>query len=101
MLIIMILVMNTMLVMITIRLTVAITTLFINRDNNGIYSLPAKKYVFINYLMSLLDFFSVNTEFFKMFILQFFKPVKVSPKDYGKFYKGDSYIILQVSQQSL
>ena len=36
-----------------------------------------------------------------MFILQFFKPVKVSPKDYGKFYKGDSYIILQVFQQSL
>ena len=64
MLIIMILVTDTMLVMITIRLTIVITTLFINRDNNGIYSLPAKKYVFINYLMSLLDFFSVNTEFF-------------------------------------
>lgn len=27
--------------------------------------------------------------------IEFFKPVKVSPKDYGKFYKGDSYIILQ------
>ena len=48
-----------MLVMVTIRLTIAITTLFINRDNNGIYSLPAKEYVFINYLMSLLDFFLV------------------------------------------
>ena len=56
--------MDTMLVMVMMRLTIAITTLFINRDKDGIYSLPAKKYVFINYLMSLLDFFSVNTEFF-------------------------------------
>ena len=64
MLIIMILVTDTMLVMVMMRLTIAITTLFINRDKDGIYSLPAKKYVFINYLMSLLDFFSVNTEFF-------------------------------------
>ena len=59
MLIIMILVTDTMLVMVTMRLTIAITTLFINRDEDGIYSLPAKKYIFINYLMSLLDFFLV------------------------------------------
>ena len=59
MLIIMFLVTDTMLVMITMRLTIAITTLFINRDEDGIYSLPAKKYIFINYLMSLLDFFLV------------------------------------------
>ena len=59
MLIIMILVTDTMLVMITIRLTIAITTLFINRDKDDIYSLPAKEYIFINYLMSLLDFFLV------------------------------------------
>ena len=56
---IMILVTDTMLVMVTMRLTIAITTLFINRDEDGIYSLPAKKYIFINYLMSLLDFFLV------------------------------------------
>ena len=59
MLIIMFLVMDTMLVMITMRLTIAITTLFINRDKDGIYSFPAKEYIFINYLMSLLDFFLV------------------------------------------
>ena len=59
MLIIMFLVTDTMLVMVTMRLTIAITTLFINRDEDGIYSLPAKKYIFINYLMSLLDFFLV------------------------------------------
>ena len=59
MLIIMILVTDTMLVMVTMRLTIAITTLFINRDEDGIYSLPAKKYIFLNYLMSLLDFFLV------------------------------------------
>lgn len=27
--------------------------------------------------------------------IEFFKPVKVDPKRYGKFYKGDSYIILE------
>lgn len=27
--------------------------------------------------------------------IEFFKPVKVHPKQYGKFYKGDSYIILE------
>ena len=59
MLIIMFLVTDTMLVMVTMRLTIAITTLLINRDEDGIYSLPAKKYIFINYLMSLLDFFLV------------------------------------------
>ena len=59
MLIIMILVMDTMLVMVMMRLTIAITTLFINRDKDGTYSLPAKEYIFINYLMSLLDFFLV------------------------------------------
>ena len=58
-LIIMFLVTDTMLVMVTMRLTIAITTLLINRDEDGIYSLPAKKYIFINYLMSLLDFFLV------------------------------------------
>ena len=59
MLLIMFLVTDTMLVMVTMRLTIAITTLLINRDEDGIYSLPAKKYIFINYLMSLLDFFLV------------------------------------------
>ena len=59
MLIIMFLVTDTMLVMVTMRLTIAITTLLINRDKDGIYSLPAKEYIFINYLMSLLDFFLV------------------------------------------
>ena len=29
-------------------------------------------------------------------LLQFFKPVKVDPKQHGKFHKGDSYIVLQV-----
>lgn len=33
---------------------------------------------------------------FSKIILQFFKPVKVDPKQHGKFYKGDSYIILEV-----
>ena len=59
MLIIMFLVTDTMLVMVTMRLTIAITTLLINRDEDGIYSLPAKEYIFINYFMSLLDFFLV------------------------------------------
>lgn len=27
--------------------------------------------------------------------IEFFKPVKVDPKQHGKFYKGDSYIILE------
>ena len=58
-LIIMFLVTDAMLVMVTMRLTIAITTLLINRDEDGIYSLPAKEYIFINYSMSLLDFFLV------------------------------------------
>ena len=34
---------------------------------------------------------------FSKIILQFFKPVKVDPRQHGKFYKGDSYIILEVN----
>ena len=53
----------------------------------------------IKIMNCLMNVSSQNNKlsWFSKLILQFFKPVKVDPKQHGKFYKGDSYIILEVN----
>lgn len=39
--------------------------------------------------------------YFNFIILQNFEPVPYPKSDYGKFYTGDSYIVLNVSHEAL
>lgn len=44
-------------------------------------------------------FYYLNSFLYDYFVfLQDFDPVAVSAADFGKFYKGDSYIVLKVSR---
>ena len=46
-------------------------------------------------------FIELLIEIFSVSILQNFEPIAYPKKEYGKFYTGDSYIVLNVSREML